>query len=71
MHMFLDIPCNYSLVKLSTYRTGLTLRAPKISIQSADMKVVMSATSPHPHPPPPKRYRWYSFVLEAESIPEP
>jgi len=67
MHMFLDIPCNYSLVKLSHYKTVLTFRAPRISVQSADIKVVMSTA----FAPPPKRYHWYPFLLEAESIPEP
>ena len=41
MPKFLGIPCNYSLVKLSHYRPGQTLRAPGITRQSADMKVVM------------------------------
>ena len=44
--------------------------APRISRQSAyESDKVVSPT--HRPPLPPMRYSWYSFLLEAESIPGP
>jgi hypothetical protein len=60
-------------VKQSHYGPGQALKvseAPRISRQSAyeSGKVVSPKHWPHL---PPRKYSWYSFLLEAESIPGP
>ena len=64
------LPVCSSEPKLRYFRIFQEAEAPRISRQSAH-EYGQFVRSTHRPPLPSKRYPWYSFLLEAESTPEP
>jgi hypothetical protein len=57
-------------VKLSLYMPGQALRVPRVS-ENRHMKVVRLSALCNSHLYSPEKYPFYSFLLEAESTPQP